>query len=50
MDLLEENSSERIFHAQASELMAVSFLVYINRLLLTAVSTNIPKYLKMPFT
>ena len=33
MDLLEENSSERIFHAQASELMAVSFLVYINRLL-----------------
>ena len=33
MDLLEENSSERIFHAQASELMAVSFLVYVNRLL-----------------
>ncbi len=33
LDLLEENGSERIFHAQASELMAVSFLVYINRLL-----------------
>ena len=33
LDLLEENSSERIFHAQASGLMAVSFLVYINRLL-----------------
>ena len=33
LDLLEENSSERIFHAQASGLMAISFLVYINRLL-----------------
>ena len=33
MDLLEENSSEHIFHAQASELMAMSFLVYINWLL-----------------
>ncbi len=33
MDLLKENSSEHIFHAQASELMAMSFLVYINWLL-----------------
>ena len=33
LDLLEENGSDRIFHAQVSELMAVSFLVYINRLL-----------------